>query len=66
MNVQVACQWLVTCNWRKIVVAQPRPSMVAFVCRQGLLGDADNLTLGNTKATSAAKLAIMQIAEALR
>jgi hypothetical protein len=37
--------------------------MVAFVRKQGLLGDADNLTLGNIKAISAAKRAIMHIAE---
>jgi hypothetical protein len=37
--------------------------MVAFVHKQGLLGDADNLTLGNTEAISAAKRAIMHIAE---
>jgi hypothetical protein len=41
----------------------PRPNMVAFVHKQGLLGDADNLTLGNTEAMSAAKRAIMHIAE---
>jgi hypothetical protein len=40
--------------------------MVAFVRKQGLLGDADNLTLGNTKAISAAKRAIMQIAEGVQ
>jgi hypothetical protein len=37
--------------------------MVAFVRKQAVLGDADNLTLGNTKAVSAATRATMQIAE---
>jgi hypothetical protein len=37
--------------------------MVAFVRKQGLLGDANNVTLGNTKAISAAKRALMHIAE---
>jgi hypothetical protein len=40
--------------------------MVAFVRKQGLLGDADNLTLANTKAISAAKRAIMQIAQGVQ
>jgi hypothetical protein len=45
------------------LLLDPRPSMVAFVHKQGLLGDADNFTLGNTEAISAAKRAIMHIAE---
>jgi hypothetical protein len=48
------------------LLLDPRPSMVAFVLKQDLLGDADNLTLGNSKAISAAKRAIMQIAEGVQ